>query len=75
MLVKSKFQFHKGTIRTPHSDRKDNIQQTFQFHKGTIRTWLSAAEMMWVPTFQFHKGTIRTLIIDTVKVLEIISIP
>ena len=56
----SKFQFHKGTIRTccpPCAGR--NLHQ-FQFHKGTIRTGVCTASKNDEATFQFHKGTIRT---------------
>ena len=33
-----KFQFHKGTIKTPFSLYSDPFRTKFQFHKGTIKT-------------------------------------
>ena len=36
----SKFQFHKGTIKTPTRDRSRLPTTVFQFHKGTIKTSL-----------------------------------
>ena len=34
----SRFQFHKGTIRTYSALENDPKYYRFQFHKGTIRT-------------------------------------
>ena len=34
----SKFQFHKGTIKTSVQRRSRGAAPTFQFHKGTIKT-------------------------------------
>ena len=36
--VVSKFQFHKGTIRTLLRNTALSLSVRFQFHKGTIRT-------------------------------------
>ena len=36
-IIKNKFQFHKGTIRTVEKKKKMTVI-SFQFHKGTIRT-------------------------------------
>ena len=37
-LIRSKFQFHKGTIRTLNLASFQRHVYQFQFHKGTIRT-------------------------------------
>ena len=34
----TRFQFHKGAIRTQSWMMQENKKQTFQFHKGAIRT-------------------------------------
>ena len=34
----SKFQFHKGTIKTDHGRNNRQPFAEFQFHKGTIKT-------------------------------------
>ena len=56
-----KFQFHKGTIRTPESS--GGIRSSF-FHFNSIKVRLEhkyrAVEDGNAFTFQFHKGTIRT---------------
>ena len=39
-LASSRFQFHKGTIKTSLSEQKQRALQAFQFHKGTIKTWI-----------------------------------
>ena len=72
----SRFQFHKGTIRTPESSGSLKLSLSFQFHKGTIRTEKPGSEPEARIKFQFHKGTIRTL--DAYGVenpYSIISIP
>ena len=57
--AKSRFQFHKGTIRTAGNHVGKVGINVFQFHKGTIRT--DSGFSFHAPTlFQFHKGTIRT---------------
>ena len=33
-----RFQFHKGTIKTPHHLKHIIDPAIFQFHKGTIKT-------------------------------------
>ncbi len=38
------FQFHKGTIRTPHCPKDYSLLPRFQFHKGTIRTYVGTIE-------------------------------
>ena len=57
---RSRFQFHKGTIRTRVSASTERMQAQFQFHKGTIRTKPSIISISRWIIFQFHKGTIRT---------------
>ena len=37
----TKFQFHKGTIKTGEAGNRKAFQGTFQFHKGTIKTKLT----------------------------------
>ena len=74
-IIKNKFQFHKGTIRTVEKKKKMTVI-SFQFHKGTIRTEKPGSEPEARIKFQFHKGTIRTL--DAYGVenpYSIISIP
>ena len=36
----TRFQFHKGTIKTLSGDAMPDIKAIFQFHKGTIKTFL-----------------------------------
>ena len=56
----TRFQFHKGTIKT----RVGRIGATklliFQFHKGTIKTARDIPFTATAALFQFHKGTIKT---------------
>ena len=56
----TRFQFHKGTIRTHVIAQVLAKKIAFQFHKGTIRTILSPGIISQMGKFQFHKGTIRT---------------
>ena len=58
-LVVSKFQFHKGTIRTTYHNALKTIKH--KFHKGTIRTHRERRPHHTLLIFQFHKGTIRTI--------------
>ena len=56
----SRFQFHKGTIRTLVVARGvggvlDFNSIKVQLERGVLRVG------SWCPRFQFHKGTIRTL--------------
>ena len=37
--METKFQFHKGTIRTLQEGISVSQSLEFQFHKGTIRTY------------------------------------
>ena len=39
--METKFQFHKGTIRTLNPGETIKLGYKFQFHKGTIRTLVS----------------------------------
>ena len=57
---KPKFQFHKGTIKTPGHPDGTRIVEIFQFHKGTIKTTNSDFTTAARKLFQFHKGTIKT---------------
>ena len=38
----TKFQFHKGTIKTKSTLRYISAKKAFQFHKGTIKTFTLA---------------------------------
>ena len=40
-LCVTKFQFHKGTIKTGQPTRFKEQLMEFQFHKGTIKTVIS----------------------------------
>ena len=55
----SRFQFHKGTIKT-NPRTEGQMRQRFQFHKGTIKTAKKNDSNHHTPLFQFHKGTIKT---------------
>ena len=59
-LPRSKFQFHKGTIKTSHLAFTPKSFTIFQFHKGTIKTLECEQWLPLLPLFQFHKGTIKT---------------
>ena len=41
LSVPSRFQFHKGTIKTQVTTTADTLSSKFQFHKGTIKTQLA----------------------------------
>ena len=41
MTILSRFQFHKGTIRTSVDVETTQLDSLFQFHKGTIRTTMA----------------------------------
>ena len=73
-IQNSKFQFHKGTIRTLFKSDVSDFPLPFQFHKGTIRTVRQQYTNECI-SFQFHKGTIRTLGKPTVPLRRAISIP
>ena len=57
----SRFQFHKGAIRTYIPADLSLEQYTFQFHKGAIRTFQMFYNIYLLIPFQFHKGAIRTV--------------
>ena len=65
LSLTSKFQFHKGTIRTLSLWLVVGVKELFQFHKGTIRTMRLLLCFPPMLLFQFHKGTIRTLFFDS----------
>ena len=72
----SRFQFHKGTIRTILSFKNFLCKILFQFNKGTIRTFTCVSFRRASMLFQFHKGTIRTLLrLLRASLLTMISIP
>ncbi len=52
-LFESKFQFHKGTIKTKYRQPLGKLYSLFQFHKGTIKTgvlgWLNTYEFVSIP--------------------------
>ena len=74
--MRSKFQFHKGTIKTDLSHRHMFTAQPFQFHKGTIKTRISPTTSRPSSEFQFHKGTIKTIMLSSeYSELNSISIP
>ena len=62
-MTGSRFQFHKGAIRTVNLPIVVNDYQLFQFHKGAIRTGREAHRRGGLQEFQFHKGAIRTLLL------------
>ena len=64
----SRFQFHKGTIKTPKWSILGSGVTTFQFHKGTIKTSLFFSDFLSFSLFQFHKGTIKTLLLVAILV-------
>ena len=55
----SKFQFHKGTIRTPPNILQEKTQNNFNSIKVRLELRL-ASYFQFLLKFQFHKGTIRT---------------
>ena len=55
----SRFQFHKGTIKTRILNPVVSVAFEFQFHKGTIKTVPKNWSTLYAE-FQFHKGTIKT---------------
>ena len=75
IICTDKFQFHKGTIRTPKPRVNKGSSTGFQFHKGTIRTQLPLFYGNMSTKFQFHKGTIRTTIRWLLRCFDFISIP
>ena len=55
----TRFQFHKGTIRTPH--RHFHLLTIEDFNSIKVRLELQpASSKIETKVFQFHKGTIRT---------------
>ena len=44
----SKFQFHKGAIRTDNEEKPTTLMLEFQFHKGAIRTHSKTAQWLHV---------------------------
>ena len=68
----TRFQFHKGTIRTMVSFVRVVLCPLFQFHKGTIRTEYFRVHYRHSSKFQFHKGTIRTVIVLVLVVCTMI---
>ena len=66
LFLFSRFQFHKGTIRTLLFIYCIFQFILFQFHKGTIRT-IYALGLVAALLFQFHKGTIRTFVEDKIS--------
>ena len=59
-LLKYKFQFHKGTIRTEIQMNSQQHDRHFNSIKVRLEH-LSHRHMFTAQIFQFHKGTIRTL--------------
>ena len=58
-LVLTRFQFHKGTIRTSIQNGKTGYDSHFNSIKVRLeREWRDFGGAM--PSFQFHKGAIRT---------------
>ena len=59
MFYDSKFQFHKGTIRT--HEREAKYQKFANFNSIKVRLELEGRIAKFIDNlFQFHKGTIRT---------------
>ena len=71
----TKFQFHKGAIRTSLLRFENFNFALFQFHKGAIRTLLEPVYGLPELPFQFHKGAIRTERATTIVLTTLISIP
>ena len=53
------FQFHYGTIKSPHYRSIFIDEVLFQFHYGTIKSMLADAACSFGRAFQFHYGTIK----------------
>ena len=60
MITNFKFQFHKGSIKTPVRFYYNKKFALFQFHKGSIKTSLPHLFCLPHLQFQFHKGSIKT---------------
>ena len=73
--VASRFQFHKGTIRT---GKKHQLSRAFRYFNSIKVQLERGAAVGGVPgalVFQFHKGTIRTHLLDLNIQQNEISIP
>ena len=58
---RDKFQFHKGTIRTPYSYRVLSVLSYFNSIKVRLELPVHTSLLLTTLVFQFHKGTIRTV--------------
>ena len=56
----TKFQFHKGTIRTTHILGVEVIEGNFNSIKVQLEQSWTSGDSCALKIFQFHKGTIRT---------------
>ena len=59
-ILRNKFQYQKGAIKTMERELQDLLQLLFQYQKGAIKTPGQAVYDSRVYQFQYQKGAIKT---------------
>ncbi len=59
-IVKERFQFQNGTIKSHRQDYIDRFYYLFQFQNGTIKRYFERSFRTGNLQFQFQNGTIKS---------------